>query len=198
MDDKTFKPVGTLRTFWLTVWIIWLLVGLLLGATPVLLQTVFDLQIRGLLPSIITIVTLLVFMIPTGIWLPAYHRSIEYGIDSESVRSKRGVFWKRVTTVPFHKITNIDISQGPLQRAFGIGTIHVQAAGAGGSQGGQAELLLQGIEDLEGLRYRLLTHSLENGLDRKAERPGGDLHGSIAPILEEITRIRRLLEDYRK
>jgi len=198
MDGNTFKPVGALRTFWLTVWLVWLLVGLLLGATPALLQTVFGLEIHGILPSIITIVTLLVFMIPAGIWLPAYHRSIEYGIDSESVWSKRGVFWNRVTTVPFHKITNIDITQGPLQRAFGIGTIHVQTAGAGGSQGGQAEMLFQGIDDLEGLRDRLQASSVETGRERKVEGPDGAQRGSIAPILEELTRIRRLLESHRK
>lgn len=196
MDGKKFKPVGSLRTFWLTIWFVWLLVGLLLGAMPALLQMVFGLQIRGLLPSIITNVTLLVFMIPTGMWIPAYHRSIEYWIDSESVRSKRGVFWKRVTTVPFHKITNIDITQGPLQRAFGIGTIHVQTAGAGGSQSGQAELLLQGIDDLEGLRDKLHANSIKTGQERKVERLDGD--GSKAPILEELTRIRHLLEDRRK
>jgi membrane protein YdbS with pleckstrin-like domain len=196
MNDNIFKPVGALRTFWLTVWLVWLLVGMLLGATPALLQTVFGLRIEGLLPSIITIAALLVFMIPTGIWLPAYHRSIEYRIDPDSVRSKRGVFWKRVTTVPFHKITNIDITQGPLQRAFGIGTIHVQTAGAGGSQGGQAELLLQGIDDLEDLRDRLLASSIETGQERKVRSPDGAL--PTAPILEELTRIRHLLESYRK
>jgi membrane protein YdbS with pleckstrin-like domain len=196
MDDKACRPVEALRTFWLTVWLVWLFVGLLLGAVPALLQTLFGLQIQGILPSVITIAALLVIMLPIGVWLPAYYRSIEYRIDSESVRSRRGVFWKRITTVPFHKITNVDITQGPLQRAFGIGTIHVQTAGAGGSQGGQAELLLQGIDDLEGLRDRLLARSLEGGNDRRGEESDEAL--GTSPVLEELSRIRRLLEDFRK
>jgi membrane protein YdbS with pleckstrin-like domain len=196
MDDKACRPVEALRTFWLTVWLVWLFVGLLLGAVPALLQTMFGLQIQGILPSVITIAALLVIMLPIGVWLPAYYRSIEYRIDSESVRSRRGVFWKRITTVPFHKITNVDITQGPLQRAFGIGTIHVQTAGAGGSQGGQAELLLQGIDDLEGLRDRLLARSLEGGNDRRGEESDEAL--GTSPVLEELSRIRRLLEDFRK
>jgi membrane protein YdbS with pleckstrin-like domain len=198
MESKRFKPVEALRTFWLTVWFVWLVVGFLAGATPAILETVFGLPIRGLLPSLITDAALLLIMIPVGIWLPAYHRSIEYGIDSEAVRSKRGVFWKRVTTVPFHKITNIDITQGPVQRAFGIGTVHVQTAGAGGSQGGQAELLLQGIDDLEGVRDRLLARAVETGPDLEVKRTQAALHGSSEPILEELSRIRRLLESYRK
>lgn len=196
MEGTTFKPVGALRSFWLTVWLVWLIVGLLLGAVPAMLQTLFGLQIQGVLPSIISIAALLVIMLPIGVWLPAYYRSIDYLIDSESVRSNKGVFWKRITTVPFHKITNVDITQGPLQRAFGIGTIHVQTAGAGGSQGGQAELLLQGIDDLEGLRDRLLARSLARGSEREAEGFAGAPPSS--PVLEELTRIRRLLENLRK
>ena len=196
MASDAFKPVPALRTFWMTVWAVWLLIGLLLGATPYILQGVFGLDIRGFLPSVISISALLLFMVPTGIWLPAYHRSIAYLIDSESVRSKRGVFWRRVTTVPFHKITNIDITQGPLQRVFGVGTIHIQTAGAGGSQGGQAELLLQGIDDLEGLRDRILACSLEAGEKGGAE--GRRIGEPSGPLLEELRGIRRLLEDFRK
>ena len=191
-----FKPVETLRTFWLTVWFIWLFIGLLLGAVPALLQTVFALEIQGVLPSFIAIAALLVVMLPIGVWLPAYYRSIEYRIDTDSVRSTKGVFWKRITTVPFHKITNVDITQGPLQRAFGIYTVHVQTAGSGGSQGGQAELLLQGIEDSEGLRDRLLARSLEEGRAADGERAAGAT--TSEPVLEELTRIRRLLENMRK
>ena len=191
-----FKPVETLRTFWLTVWFIWLFIGLLLGAVPALLQTVFALEIQGVLPSVIAIAALLVIMLPIGVWLPAYYRSIEYRIDTDSVRSTKGVFWKRITTVPFHKITNVDITQGPLQRAFGIYTVHVQTAGSGGSQGGQAELLLQGIEDSEGLRDRLLARSLEEGRAADGERAAGAT--TSEPVLEELTRIRRLLENMRK
>ena len=69
-------------------------------------------------------------------------------------------------------------------------------AGAGGSQGGQAELLLQGIDDLEGLRDRILACSLEacekGGAEgRRIDEPSG-------PLLEELRGIRRLLEDFRK
>ncbi len=195
MESSTFKPVERLRAFWLTVWIVWLFVGLLLGSVPALLQTMFGLEIRGILPSVITIASLLVIMLPIVAWLPAFYRSIEYRIDSESVRSTKGVFWKRITTVPFHKITNVDITQGPLQRAFGIGTIHVQTAGAGGSQGGQAELLLHGIEDLEGLRDRLLVSSCEG---REVELGGAGESVSTREVLEELKRIRQQIENLRK
>lgn len=194
MDINTFKPKEVLRTFWLTLWFAWLVVGLAAGALPAVLETIFGLPIRGFLPSIITIASLLLVMIPVGVWLPAYHRSIEYWIDSESVRSRRGVFWRRVTTVPFHKITNIDATQGPVQRMFGIGTIHVQTAGAGGSQGGQAELLLQGIDDLDAMRDVLLAAAS----DERAGPAAGSTHGASEPILEELKKIRHLLEGYRK
>jgi len=195
MDGNRFTPVEALRTFWLTLWFAWLVVGLAAGATPALLQIVFGLPISGFAPSVITISALLLVMIPVGVWLPAYRRSIEYVIDAESIRSRRGVFWKRTTTVPFHKITNIDVTQGPVQRLFGIGTVHVQTAGAGGSQGGQAELLLQGIEDLDGLRDGLLARAVGSGPDA-AERETSGAPGG--PVLEELRRIRHLIETHRK
>ncbi len=195
MDGKRFTPAEALRTFWLTLWFAWLVVGLAAGATPALLQIVFGLPIRGFTPSVITISALLLVMIPVGVWLPVYQRSIEYVIDAESVRSRRGVFWTRTTTVPYHKITNIDITQGPVQRLFGIGTIHVQTAGAGGSQGGQAELLLQGIEDLEGLRDQLLARAVGTMPDAGARDASTASDGSV---LEELRRIRQILEAHRK
>ena len=194
MKSNRFEPTKALRSFWMTIWSIWLLIGIFLGSIPFLLQTLFGVRIEGALPTIITLALLLLFMVPMGIWLPAYHRSIEYEIDSKVVRSRRGVFWKKVTTVPFHKITNVDVTQGPIQRLFGIGTIHVQTAGAGGSQGGQAELLLQGMVDLEKLRDAIISRSLEAGGGRGSEEP---LH-SEEPILEELRRIRILLESGRR
>jgi membrane protein YdbS with pleckstrin-like domain len=66
------------------------------------------------------------------------------------------VFWQKRVTVPYAKITNIDVTQGPLQRSFDIGTIRVQTAGAGGAQGEQAEMVLWGLRDLEEVQNQIM------------------------------------------
>jgi len=78
---------------------------------------------------------LLVMLLIRVWWIPLYYDSISYAIEDDAVRGQSGVFWKRYVTVPFVKITNINITQGPLQRVYDIGTIHIQTAGAGGNQG---------------------------------------------------------------
>jgi membrane protein YdbS with pleckstrin-like domain len=65
---------------------------------------------------------------------PRRYRAWGYGIDSEELQVRRGV-WTRVhTVVPLDHVQHIDVSQGPLERAFGIcslvlhtpGTLHSQ------------------------------------------------------------------------
>jgi uncharacterized membrane protein YdbT with pleckstrin-like domain len=63
-----------------------------------------------------------------------------------------GVFWKRRATVPYTKVTNVDTTQGPLERYFGFGSVHVQTAGAGGAQGAKAEVCLAGIKEFSQLK----------------------------------------------
>jgi membrane protein YdbS with pleckstrin-like domain len=146
------------------------------------------------------ILSFLALIIPIGMWIPAYYASIRYWIQPESVKAARGVFWKKISTVPYHKITNIDITQGPLQRAFGIGTIHLQTAGASGSQGGQAELLIYGIKDLDGIKEMIMASVVRL---RDADRPtvhkeAGEDASAQGMLLAELVRIRKLIEDHRK
>ena len=81
----------------------------------------------------------------------------------------RGVFWKKNITVPFTKITNVDVTQGPLQRLFNIGTINVQTAGAGGAQGARPELVFVGTRDLEGIKETIMER--DRGRIAKSSNP---------------------------
>ena len=105
----------------------------------------------------------------------------------------RGVFWRRNVSIPYTKITNVDISQGPLQRRFDIGTIHVQTAGAGGAQGALAELRMPGIRDLDGLRDVIMEK-----VKAHAARFDGTAHSDtksdlLAQMAKEVTAIRKAL-----
>ena len=91
-------------------------------------------------------------MVFIAFWIPAYFKTLEYILDDEAVKMNKGVFWKKRVTVPYHKITNVDVTQGPIERMYNLGTIHVQTAGAGGAQGANAELRMNGIRELESLK----------------------------------------------
>lgn len=132
------------------------------------------------------------------LWIPAFYKSLEYVIDSDSVKMKKGVFWKKRVTVPFTKITNLDVTQGPVQRVFDIGTIHVQTAGAGGPQGAQAELKLLGVRDLDEVKdtimERVRGYTILRPDEVKEKVVEESDSGIFGRMLKELTAIREVLE----
>jgi membrane protein YdbS with pleckstrin-like domain len=195
MMDAPVKPEQELRTVWMVVWLITYCAVLVAALSPWAAETVFGARIEGLIPTIIMIASFTAVMAPILVWIPAYYRSLEYRIEADAIRGKRGVFWKRIVTVPFGKITNVDITQGPLQRAFDIGNLHVQTAGSSGSQGGAAELVVYGIRDLEGLKRTIMERIASAA---PAGEPG---HGTrrteaeaLEAILTELSAIRQRIE----
>lgn len=178
----------------LSIWFLMLAVFSLpiLLACVVLALTVQPLVFSLLIAGFFLAIVFLVF------WLPAYFKLLEYAIEDEAVRGKRGVFWRRYVTVPYTKITNVDVSQGPVQRMYKIGTVHVQTAGAGGQQGARAELLILGIKDFNEMKNaimdRVVGHVTIGAIDTTETPPVVNDSNTMKSILEEVTSIRKLLE----
>ena len=136
------------------------------------------------------------------IWIPAFFRELEYAIEEDIVRGKKGVFFKKRVTVPFTKITNIDITQGPMQRFFNIGSIHVQTAGATGPSGHNPELRIDGIADCDKLKDEIMTRVKgfllkHNSSTIQTSAPAENIPGenpTLVKILDELTAIRKALE----
>jgi len=148
MKPVMIRPERELKTAMFIVW------GIVLISVLASLSTliIFVPEASAKVVFGILLIIFLLIMVLWAFWIPAFYKTLEYYIDSEAVKMNSGVFWKRLVTVPYGKITNVDVAQGPLQRMYRIGTIHVQTAGAGGAQGAQAELRLNGVRDLKGLK----------------------------------------------
>lgn len=148
-----------------------------------------------ILSLLIGLFLLIAFLL--AIWIPAFYRSLEYSIDEDAVRCNSGVFWKRRVTVPYSKITNVDVMQGPVQRMYGVGSVHVQTAGAGGTQGGMAELAFLGVRNLEGVREAIMNRVKAGAaaVPAPAEADRGSSAGVPQErILAELRAIRAVLE----
>ena len=95
---------------------------------------------------------LFAFTIPFALcliwWVRAFYNTLSYKITKDEVIWKGGVFFKKTSIVPYAKITNIDITQGPIERLFKISTIRLQTAGYSGPSM-NAEIKLAGIENPE-------------------------------------------------
>lgn len=158
METLMIKPDPALKKVW---YIGWLVLFFILVVSDYLLVTLLkEADARLILGIMVSVmVGLWLLVLP---YIPAFFKSLEYRIENDSITGKKGVFWKRTSTIPFYKITNIDITQGPLQRMFGIGNIHCQTAGAGGAQGSKAELVLLGIRNLEETKTAIADRFLKN------------------------------------
>jgi membrane protein YdbS with pleckstrin-like domain len=139
-------------------------------------------------------------------WVPTYCETMVYQFTDTEMVWKRGVWFRQTGIVPYNRITNVDISQGPIARSLGIASLNVHTAGysAGSGAGGAPELKILGVERFEELRDIIMgfVRSKEPVAietyekPRKPSEPKGEDVSSR--ILAELTRIRELMEKERE
>ena len=88
----------------------------------------------------------------------AHYRHTSYRVDDQGIEIRRGVYWRVVINVPRSRVQHIDVSQGPLDRRYGLGTLVVYTAGTD-----HAKVELGGLEHGRALRIR--EHLLPSGAD---------------------------------
>jgi membrane protein YdbS with pleckstrin-like domain len=75
-----------------------------------------------------------VAVVPAAAWLAETWPRREYActryrLDADGLLVARGVFWRTVTHVPRSRVQHTDVSQGPIERKYGLGTLIVYTAG---------------------------------------------------------------------
>ena len=129
------------------------------------------------------------------IWAPLYYKSVVYHLNDTEMTWKRGVFFRKTGIVPYNRITNVDIVQGPVMRLFGISHLKIETAGGGASKS-SAEIQLEGISDPEPLRQLIMN--FVRGQKPAAAATGTEYksqNADLQALLEEVAAIRRLLEE---
>ena len=58
------------------------------------------------------------------------YRSWGYAERDDDLLVRRGVMFSRLTVVPYGRMQFIDVSAGPLERAFGLATVRLHTAAA--------------------------------------------------------------------
>ena len=149
---------------------------------------------------IVTALLLFPFLLVAGFiafWIPKYYSSISYVFTQSEIVVERGVWWKHKSTVPYNRITNIDIVQGPVSRRFGLGNVRVQTAGYSvtGSYGRVAEASIFGVKNFEEIRDFIIN--LVRGLRPVAVEAGVEAAApeeATRQMLAELRKIREILE----
>jgi hypothetical protein len=62
-------------------------------------------------------------------WPPLDYRHTAYLLDDHGIEIRAGVVWRTVMNVPRSRVQHIDVSQGPLERAYGLGRLVIYTAG---------------------------------------------------------------------
>jgi membrane protein YdbS with pleckstrin-like domain len=84
-------------------------------------------------------------------WPAIAYRHTSYRVDERGLEIRRGVFWRAVVNVPRSRVQHTDVSQGPLERRYGLGTLVVYTAGTE-----HAKVTLPGLDHGDAMQIREL------------------------------------------
>ena len=94
-----------------------------------------------------------------SLWWPSLsYRYTAYRVSERGMRIRRGVVWRTVSSVPRSRVQHTDVSQGPIERMFGLATLVIYTAGTH-----HASVLLSGLAHDTALRIR--DHLIAGGED---------------------------------
>ncbi|WP_417347081.1 PH domain-containing protein [Ferrimonas sp.] len=129
-----------------------LLMGLIpLGIALALMMVVFALALPWLLAAglcLTLLLTLWVYISQLGA------KRLGYMVREQDIVVRRGIFWRRHTCLTLSRLQHITLSQGPLERLYGLSTLRGFTAGSP-----HAEITIAGLpsDQAEQLRQHLMA-----------------------------------------
>ncbi len=118
------------RVVWWIGWVVSDLVLItLLTIGAVVLQANSDASVPTLLPW--SAIGLVVTSVVVRTWYAgAAYRSWRYRLTVEGIELHHGVFWKQASAMPYHRLQQVDVGQGPLERWLGMSSVQLRSAAA--------------------------------------------------------------------
>jgi len=179
---EEFKPAPQFKKLYYIYLLLAIIFAILWWYFPVLLFTPFGVKVGITIP----ILAILIFI---AYWIRKYYETMVYKLTKDEIVWRRGVWFKKTGIVPYNRITNIDIVQGPISRMLGIASLKIQTAGYSGQS--PAEIKIEGVEQFEELRELIMefVRGKKPVAVETYEEENIDLK-----ILNELVKIRKLLE----
>lgn len=94
-------------------------------------------------------------------WPVLEYRHSRYRIDEQLIEIETGVLWRTSIAVPRSRVQHLDVTQGPLQRRYGLGVLSIYTAGTEHS-----------LVTLPGLAYEIAHRLRDRLLPRDAQVDG--------------------------
>jgi membrane protein YdbS with pleckstrin-like domain len=126
--DTTWHPVSG-KLIWVR------LIGIAVGAIPVLVALGYLWAYTS--PTLATLVTvgLVVLFAFRIVMVVRAVRSWGYAEREEELMVRHGVMVRRLSIVPYGRMQFVDVSAGPVERAFGLATVQLHTAAAASDAG---------------------------------------------------------------
>lgn len=115
----------------------WVLAGLIFGF-------LFTGSVLVMMYAYVT--SYIILLIIVFLYHVALRRTYKYHITTERVIFEGGILLRRIKNVPYHKITDVSISQNIFERALGLSKVNIHTAGTGMQK---AEIQFVGLTDSE-------------------------------------------------
>jgi len=152
----------------------------------------------GVVVALSTVMPLIIIAAVTLYWIPKFRSSLNYVLEDDKITVTKGVWWKTKSFVPYNRVTNVNIFQGPISRYFGLGKLAIQTAGFSGTSSSgvkhaEAEILgVKNFEELKDVVIGFVKGMKPRAVEAEAEvKPSEDINQQI---LLELRRIRKSLE----
>jgi hypothetical protein len=193
-----FKPAQALVTWFIVDFALIVLFILACTVFPVLLSSPDALFTAVLFFCLLAVFLLFVY------WVKLYYQSMWYELHEDEMRWRRGVWFRTTGIVPYNRITNLDLKQGPVMRWLSISTLSIQTAGYSGQA--VPEIRIEAIEHADELRELVRTlvrqsgsgiHNDGTGTNAPVQSATGSMSTNLL-MLDELKKIRSLLEQKNK
>ena len=146
----------------------------------------------------ITVVGILLipFWLLASSWYGAeFLRRASARLTANALEIKTGVFFRKESTIPLNRITDLRLHDGPVMRHYGLRGLKVETAGMSGQDSGSEGNLI-GVIDAEGFRNAVLAQRqrvIDAETGRAPSAPAAGASSSDA-VLEEIRDILARIE----
>ena len=124
----------------------WIMFGVIMGAWAIVFAVVLYLNEDGLRGLEITIGLIGLLLAGPLIWAATrwpqvHYEHCAYRLDDVGIEIRWGVWFRKVTTVPRSRVQHTDVTQGPIERKYNLGTLIIYTAGTE-----HAEVSLPGLQ----------------------------------------------------
>jgi membrane protein YdbS with pleckstrin-like domain len=195
-----FKPSPAFVPWFIINYCLFVILIGIFAVLPMILASEADMVLTMVILGGLVLLTVLFI-----VWTRLYYATMAYELHDDELRWRRGVWFRTTGIVPYNRITNLDLKQGPVMRWLNISTIAIQTAGYSGQA--VPEIRIEAIEHADELREQLRSavRSCSAGGDgtgtgapsRVTEEPVAST-GTSMLILNELKKIRVLLEEQQK